>query len=273
MSKKSKLAIALLIAISSLTMMVVLASSLANIYYAPLVFNAASSPTPSPTPTPTIIIAGFNPSTTPENDYVQLKNTTSGTIDMTGWWMKGESESGRYDFPSGFNLGAGSTVNVRSGFGTNTASDLYIGLPYSLWTKADNCAYLRNSSGDLVDKQCVNPAAPTATPAPNSSVYIVGFNPSSVPESDYVIIKSDAPSTVDLTGWWMKAESESGRYDFPTGFLLASGKTVNVRSGVGTDSATDLYVGASYSIWTVSTNCAYLRYKDGTLLDKRCVNE
>lgn len=273
MTRKSKITIATLIAISSLTMVVVFASSLAGMVYLPLVYNVASSPTPSPTPNPTIIIAGFNPSTTPENDYVQLRNTTSSAIDMTGWWMKGESESGRYYFPSGFTLGAGQTVNVRSGFGTDSATDLYIGLPYSLWTKTNNCAYLRNSSGVLVDRQCVNPAAPTATPAPNASVYIVGFNPSSVPESDYVIIKNNAPATVDLTGWWMKAESESGRYNFPSGFKLGTGQSVNVRSGVGTDSGTNLYIGLPYSLWTSTNNCAYLRYKDGTLLDKKCVNQ
>jgi hypothetical protein len=70
----------------------------------------------------------------------------------------------------------------------------------------------------------------------------------------------------------MKAESESGRYDFPVDFMLNSGASVNVRSGIGTDSATNLYVGGTYSLWTSQNNCAYLRYKDGTLLDKKCVN-
>jgi hypothetical protein len=71
----------------------------------------------------------------------------------------------------------------------------------------------------------------------------------------------------------MKAESETGRYDFPINFILNIGSSVNVRSGVGTDTASNLYVGFPYSLWTISSNCAYLRYKDGTLLDKKCVNE
>ena len=70
----------------------------------------------------------------------------------------------------------------------------------------------------------------------------------------------------------MKAESESGRYDFPTNFILNAGSSVNVRSGIGTDTNTNLYVGLPYSLWTSQNNCAYLRYKDGTLLDKQCVN-
>jgi hypothetical protein len=88
-----------------------------------------------------------------------------------------------------------------------------------------------------------------------------------------VIITNSTTSTFNLTGWWMKAENQSGRYDFPTDFMLNSGASVNVRSGIGTDTATNLYIGATFSLWTVSNNCAYLRYSDGTLLDKKCVND
>ena len=200
-----------------------------------------------------------------------LKNTTGGTIDMTGWWMKAENQSGRYDFPASFKLGAGQTVNVYSGVGTDSASKLYIGAPFSLWTVTNNCAYLRDLNGTLQDKQCVG-ASPTPTASPTPSVYIGGFSPSTNPQNDYVVITNSTTSSFNLTGWWMKAESESGRYDFPTNFMLNSGASVNVRSGIGTDTVTNLYIGSTYSIWTKSNNCAYLRYKDGTLLDKQCVS-
>jgi hypothetical protein len=225
---------------------------------------------PTATPTPRVSITGFHPSQDPQDDYVILKNVTSSQIDLTGWWMKGESESGRYDFPNGFKLDAGQAVNVYSGVGTKSTTELYIGLPHSLWIISNNCAYLRDINGHLEDKQCVG-QAPPGTPEP--SVFISGFNPSSIPENDYVTIANSTTNSFDLTGWWMKAESESGRYDFPIGYILGSGKTVNVVSGIGTDTATNLYIGAPYSLWTSQNNCAYLRYKDGTLLDKRCVNE
>ncbi|MCJ7537739.1 MAG: lamin tail domain-containing protein, partial [Anaerolineales bacterium] len=107
---------------------------------------------------------------------------------------------------------------------------------------------------------------------PSPSVYIAGFNPSTNPQNDYVIITNSTTSSFNLTGWWMKAESETGRYDFPTNFMLNAGNSVNVRSGIGTNTTTNLNVGSSYSIWTKASNCAYLRYKDGTLIDKQCVN-
>jgi hypothetical protein len=143
-----------------------------------------------------------------------------------------------------------------------------------LWTVETNCVYVRDSAGDLQDSRCVtDEPAPIPTPIPTSSVYISGFNPSTNPEDDYVTVSNAASEPFDLTGWWMKGESESGRYDFPDDFILNGNASVDIRSGVGTDTATDLFIGASYSIWTDSSNCAYLHYKDGTLLDKKCVYE
>ena len=142
MSKRTKIVIALLIALSSFTAIVVLANEVANTLYLPILYQNYSVK-PTATPTPKVAITGFHPSYNPQVDYVMLKNTTSGTLDLTGWWMKAESESGRYDFPAGYLLGAGKTVNVVSGVGTDSAANLYIGLPYSLWTSQNNCAYLR----------------------------------------------------------------------------------------------------------------------------------
>jgi hypothetical protein len=272
MSKKIKIAFALLIAITSLSAIIVLANEVATPIYFPVVYQDYNSK-PSPTPIPDIAITGFRPSHEPEEDYVQLKNLTNGTIDMTGWWLKAENQSGRYNFPTDFKLGANQTVNVRSGVGTNSASNLYMGLPFSLWTVADNCAYLRDKDSVLQDRKCVDVVLPTPTGTPEPSVFISGFNEASIPENDYVIIENSTNQSFNLTGWWMKAESETGRYDFPEDFTLDGNDSVNIRSGVGTDTPTDLYVGLAYSLWTKSNNCAYLRYKDGTLLDVKCVDE
>jgi len=270
MSKKITIIIVSLIALSMLSAIVVMANEAASQYFMPVIFKDYQGATAAPPPRQ-VAITGFNPSHDPENDYVTLKNMTGATIDMTGWWLKAENQSGRYNFPSGFKLGSGQSVNVYSGVGTNTTTKLYIGAPFSLWTVTNNCAYLRDDEGTLQDKQCIGQTPPpTTTPTP--SVYIDGFTPSSNPQNDYVTIKNTTTSAFNLTGWWLKAESESGRYDFPTDFKLNAGASVNVRSGIGTDTATNLYIGLPYSLWTKSHNCAYLRYKDGTLLDKECVN-
>lgn len=258
MSNKTKLIIAILFAIGSLTVV----TALANTIVFPVVYNnyptATPVPTPTPIPQPDILIIDFNASASATNDYVELFNSSSNTVDLTGWWVKADSGE-RYDFPSGFTLGGGELVRVRSGSGSNTSSDLYWGLSYPLWVDLGNCAYVKNADGVTVDSACVPP------------VYIAGFNPSLNPQNDYVEIKNNTTYSIDLTGWWLKAETESGRYDFPVGFTLGALRTVRVRSGFGNNSSSDLYIGLPYSLWTVSGNCAYLRYKDGTLLDKSCV--
>jgi hypothetical protein len=271
MSKKIKISIAIMVAVASLTAIIVLANEVATPIFFPVVYQNFNSQ-PSPTPIPDIAITGFHASHDPEEDYVQLKNLTNSTIDMTDWWLKAENQTGRYNFPDDFELGANQTVNVRSGVGTDSATNLYIGLPYSLWTVHQNCAYLRDDDGVLQDKKCVDQALPTPTGTALPSVYIAGFSPSTNPLNDYVKIQNSTNQSFNLTGWWMKAESEAGRYDFPTDFVLDAEDFVNIRSGDGTDTPTDLYIGLPYSLWTKANNCAYLRYKDGTLLDTECVN-
>ena len=267
MSKKIQITFAILIALSCFTAVVVLANEVANTVYMPAMYQYVE---PTATPVPQVVITGFHPSDNPQEDYVKLMYNAGSTIDLTGWWLKAENQSGRYDFPSGFLLGAGQSVNVVSGVGSNSATNLYIGLPFSLWTVANNCVYVRDASGVLQDKQCVG-EEPIPTEPPSPSVYISGFNPSSNPPDDYVTIFNSTTESFNLTGWWMKAESESGRYDFPVNFILSAGTSVNMRSGVGTNTTTSLYIGGSYSMWTKAQNCAYLRYSDGTLLDKQCV--
>lgn len=273
MLNKHKTAVAILLtAIIGLSAFNVMANSADQMLYLPLVLNG-QEPTETPLPQE-ILVTGFTPSYFLREDYVTLMNNTSDTLDLTSWYLKAESQSGRYNFPDAFTLDVGETVNVRSGVGSDSGNDLYIGLPYSLWMIDTNCVYVRDNVGDLQDKRCVSDApVPTPTPIPTASVYISGFNPSSIPADDYVTVSNSTSGSFDLTGWWMKAESESGRYDFPTGFILNANASVNIRSGVGIDSATDLFIGAPYSLWIDQNNCAYLRYKDGTLLDKKCVYE
>lgn len=67
---------------------------------------------------------------------------------------------------------------------------------------------------------------------------------------EWVRIRNDGGAPADLTGWGIKDESASNRYEFPDGFTLASGESVTVHSGCGTDFDADLFwcsVGAA--VW------------------------
>jgi len=159
MSRQTKFLIALAIAFASITVMSVLADTI----YLPVVYR---QPTPTPTPTerpPGVYIEEFHPSTNPRDDYLVIINTTDNKVNFTDWFIKAETalivEDSRYYFEDGFKLGVDKTVRIRSGIRTDTSTDLYWGLTYSLWwTYPTNCAYLYDESKDkeLIDKNCVH---------------------------------------------------------------------------------------------------------------------
>ena len=135
MSRQTKFLIALAIAFASVTVMSVLADTI----YLPIVYRQPT-PTATNTPTPTarppgVYIEEFHPSTNPRDDYLVIINTTDDKVNFTGWFIKAEKalivEDSRYYFEDGFKLGVDKTVRVRSGIGTETATDLYWGLTYS----------------------------------------------------------------------------------------------------------------------------------------------
>jgi len=163
MSRQTKFFIAIVIAFASVTVMSVLADTI----YLPIVYRQ-HTPTATNTPTPTarppgVYIEEFHPSTNPRDDYLVIINTTDDKVNFTGWFIKAEKalivEDSRYYFEDGFKLGVDKTVRVRSGIGTETATDLYWGLTYSLWeTYPTNCAYLKDAAdnNELIDKNCVD---------------------------------------------------------------------------------------------------------------------
>ena len=99
MSRKFAISVLLMLALSSL----VVVTAFANTIYLPSVANQATptatatlTPTPTLTPTSTatplpqaqVEITDFNPALIPVNDYIELTNDGSNSVDMTGWWIK-----------------------------------------------------------------------------------------------------------------------------------------------------------------------------------------
>jgi competence protein ComEC len=64
-------------------------------------------------------------------------------------------------------------------------------------------------------------------------------------------------SSQDLTGWTLKDE-QNHTYAFPEGFILAPGEVVMVHTGVGDDSAIDLYCNMGNPIWNNAGDVATL---------------
>ena len=76
---------------------------------------------------------------------------------------------------------------------------------------------------------------------------------------EWVAIRNEGDTSVDLTGWGIKDESASHRYDFPVSFTLLPGETVTVRTGCGTDFDTELYwCNQGSAVWNNDGDTAFL---------------
>ena len=81
---------------------------------------------------------------------------------------------------------------------------------------------------------------------------------------EWIAIRNDGATPVDLTGWAIKDESASHRYEFPASFTLFPGETVTVRTGCGTDVDTDLYwCNRGSAVWNNGGDTAFLLDPNG----------
>ncbi|QKV91110.1 lamin tail domain-containing protein [Streptomyces sp. NA02950] len=82
-------------------------------------------------------------------EYVQIKNSTSRGVSLRGWVLV-DASNHKYTFPS-YTLGAGRTVTVRTGTGSDTSATKYQDRRAYVWNNTSDKATLRKSSGSTVD--------------------------------------------------------------------------------------------------------------------------
>jgi hypothetical protein len=83
--------------------------------------------------------------------------------------------------------------------------------------------------------------------------------------AEYVTVTNHAATKRKLTGWTLRDASHHV-FHFPT-FSLASGASVRVHTGKGSNGAHDVYWGSGYYIWNNTGDKAILRNTAGTTLD------
>ncbi len=93
-------------------------------------------------------------------EYVALKNTGSGAIEMAGWMLNaGGTQS--FMFPT-FAMEARSTIAIYSGTGTNTKTALYWNREKNttpIWNNKGGVILLRDRSGKIVLDQIYKPSS------------------------------------------------------------------------------------------------------------------
>lgn len=129
--------------------------------------------------------------------------------------------------------------------------------------------------GGLPPEAFLSPTPPQATPtvqlAPISTVTSLPpgtilmviqevLSPGDVTSEAIVI--SNQGAALDLGGWTL-ADEHGNEYVFPSFRLFGNGASVVVHTGIGEDSATDLYWGLSTPVWGESSDTVILRNPSG----------
>ena len=83
-------------------------------------------------------------------EYVVLRNHGSHGFNMKGYTLR-DAASHVYTFTSNFVLGAGKSVTVHTGKGTNTSTHRYWGSGNYIWNNTGDHAYLRSARGTTLD--------------------------------------------------------------------------------------------------------------------------
>lgn len=119
--------------------------------------EATSTPRPAPTMAPVVTpgsgealvaIETVSGAGRVDEEYVRLVNRGAHGVALEGWML--EDEDGHtYTFPNLF-LWRNGTVSVHSGFGSDSATDLYWGLTEPVWDRAGESVRLLSASGELV---------------------------------------------------------------------------------------------------------------------------
>ncbi|MGP4004699.1 lamin tail domain-containing protein [Streptomyces sp. 8N706] len=82
-------------------------------------------------------------------EWVNIHNNTGSSIQLRGYVLKDDTGY-RYTFPS-YRIGAGKTVKVHTGKGSQSAGHVYWGRGAYVWNNTSDKARLYKPNGDLRD--------------------------------------------------------------------------------------------------------------------------
>jgi hypothetical protein len=82
-------------------------------------------------------------------EWVLIKNSTSKGVSLKGWTLT-DASSHKYTFGT-YTLGAGKSVKIHTGKGTNTTSNRYQQRGAYVWNNDKDKATLKRSSGTVQD--------------------------------------------------------------------------------------------------------------------------
>lgn len=84
-----------------------------------------------------------------EEEHVVFTNEGEGAVDLSNWLVE-DSTGERFVFPEGTTVGAGETLTLHTGVGTDTDDEVYWGRARAVWHHEDDRIRVKNGNGWVV---------------------------------------------------------------------------------------------------------------------------
>lgn len=211
-------------------------------------------------------------------EYIRILNPSSGSVSLSGWWVRDGSLETRITFPAGTAIAAGDWLTVRVGKGTNTKRTFYLnrsgpmfanlGTSGTSGTYGDG-AYLFDPQGDLRAHAFYRCMYRCADPT-GGNAYISRVNYDAPGDDgknftgEYVEIRALAP--VNLS--WTVLEVNGHTRELGRGSYLYPGETLRIHSGKGPSTRLVRYWNSSGAILPNAGSTVVLRTTEASPIDR-----
>lgn len=211
-------------------------------------------------------------------DWVELLNTGATTVDLSGFVVRDSDPLHTAVLPAGASIAPGGFYVVEEaalGFGLGSADMARLYLPdgFTLVDERSWTAHAPTSNGrcgdDWVVTTSVTKGAANDCSAP---VRINEVESSGGTPGDWVELKNNGVTPVDVSGWVLTDSDDTHRFEVPAGTTIAAGgywvADVEASYGLGGADAVRLFDAAGTPVdsyaWTAHASTTYGRCPDGT---------
>lgn len=203
-------------------------------------------------------------------EYVRILNQSTGTLDLSGWWLRDSSHDRRLTFAKGTTVGPGKYLTVRVGKGTHTTKNKYWGFDAPMFSNESagvwgDDVFLFDPQGDLrkhISYPCVFRCSdPRQGQVKMSVLYDAPGNDHTNINGEYLEIRPAGSTPLDLSYTVLEL---SGRIaELPTGTVVNPGETLRIHPGQGTQSRLRKYWQDTRPLMSNSGGQVVLRTTEG----------
>lgn len=211
-------------------------------------------------------------------EYVIVRNTGASSVDLTGWLLRDSSLEAWYHFPNGSILAPNDYRVVHVGGGQNGSPqprDLYMNSTVPIFPNVTS-GPLVGDGAYLLDTNTAYrawmeyPCTSDCSDPLQGKVKITKVNPrapANRPNGEYIVIQNVSRASVTMDGYFIRRKDST--YTLLPDTTIKPGKSLTVRLGKGTPTATTQYWGLTRTLLTDAKDSVELRSPRNVLISRK----